>query len=155
MRSLSTVTTALLSFFRSVPPLAPTSKRIFLVRHGKVIPPGGVHGVHYGDLDIPLSPLGKIEATQAVSCLADTPLSAVVSSPLSRAVFGANEIRKSRTITTTPPLTYKGFSELNRGKWRGKTKEQIGNDLYESFNAATPGTTPEDGESLQTVRDRA
>ena len=48
-----------------LPPIPPTSKRLFLVRHGEVINPGGNRPVYYGALDVPLSPLGEAEAQAA------------------------------------------------------------------------------------------
>ena len=53
----------------SLPPISPTSKRLFLVRHGEVINPGGNRPVYYGALDVPLSPLGEAEAQAAASYL--------------------------------------------------------------------------------------
>jgi hypothetical protein len=45
-----------------IPPVAPMSKRIFWVRHGEVINPGGDKDVFYGSMDVSLSPLGEMEA---------------------------------------------------------------------------------------------
>ena len=134
---------------------APNARRLFLVRHGEVIPPGGVHGVHYGDMDVPLSPLGKDEASAAAAFLKPSALSSVFSSPLSRAVYGAEEIRKGRSnLRADVPATFDGFSELKRGAWRGKSKEDIGADLYDAFNRGEDNTTPKDGESVFDVRKR-
>ena len=76
----------------ALPPLAPTAKRLFLVRHGEVINPGGDRPVYYGALDVPLSPLGQQEATAAARYLAQYALAHVFCSPLSRAVYGAEQI---------------------------------------------------------------
>jgi hypothetical protein len=45
-----------------IPPIPATSKRLFLVRHGEVINPGGDRPVYYGAMDVSLSPLGEQEA---------------------------------------------------------------------------------------------
>ena len=45
-----------------LPPIAPMSKRLFWIRHGEVINPGGDRDVFYGSMDVPLSALGEIEA---------------------------------------------------------------------------------------------
>ena len=45
-----------------LPPIAAGSKRLFLVRHGEVINPGGDRPVYYGCQDVKLSPLGELEA---------------------------------------------------------------------------------------------
>jgi hypothetical protein len=46
----------------SLPPVPPSSKRLFMVRHGEVINPGGDRPVYYGCQDVELSPLGELEA---------------------------------------------------------------------------------------------
>ncbi len=142
---------------RSLQPVAATSRRLFLVRHGEVIPPGGVHGVHYGNMDVPLSPLGEAEARAAAEALKTFELDGVYSSPLKRAVYGADRIRDGRSgmrCCSTMPKTLNGFSELDRGDWRGKSKEDIGIDLYEAFNRCKPGSTPANGESLAEIKQR-
>jgi hypothetical protein len=45
-----------------LPPVPLTSKRLFMVRHGEVINPGGDRPVYYGSQDVKLSPLGELEA---------------------------------------------------------------------------------------------
>jgi len=45
-----------------LPPLDSMSKRLFLIRHGEVINPGGDRPVYYGAMDVSLSPLGELEA---------------------------------------------------------------------------------------------
>lgn len=45
-----------------VPPIPATCKRLFMVRHGEVINPGGDRSVYYGAMDVSLSPLGEQEA---------------------------------------------------------------------------------------------
>ncbi len=49
-----------------LPPLSSQSKRLFLVRHGEVINPGGDKPVFYGCMDVKLSPLGEMEAKVSV-----------------------------------------------------------------------------------------
>lgn len=46
----------------NLPPVAPMSKRLFWIRHGEVINPGGDKAVYYGSMDVPLSPFGELEA---------------------------------------------------------------------------------------------
>ena len=71
---------------------------------------------------MPLSDLGKLEAKAAAQFLSKEDMKGVWSSPLSRAVYGAERIRDERGGLMGAPLTYPGFSELARGAWRGKTK---------------------------------
>ena len=87
-----------ISMSHRLPSLSPHLRRLYLVRHGEVIPPGGVHGVHYGDMDVPLSDLGKMEAKAAAKFLEGYDIKGVFSSPLSRAVYGAEQIRKGREL---------------------------------------------------------
>jgi len=135
-----------------LPPISSTSKRLFLVRHGEVINPGGNRPVFYGALDVPLSPLGELEAKAAAQYLSQFELQNVAASPLSRAIFGGNEIvslQKSLTDLTI----LEGFKELDRGDWCGKTKDEIGPDL-ERFDACDETVTPEGGESYPILKQR-
>lgn len=50
------------NFAECLPPIPTNSKRLFLIRHGEVINPGGDKPVFYGCLDVKLSPLGELEA---------------------------------------------------------------------------------------------
>ena len=140
-----------------LPPLEPTTKRLFLVRHGEVINPGGDRAVYYGAMDVPLSPLGEQEAQAAANYLAQFDLEYVVCSPLSRAVYGAQEVLARQTAKKEGKeevLTMAGFSELDRGEWCGKTIEEIGVDQMARFDAWDESVTPPGGESYRTVRDR-
>jgi len=137
-----------------LPPLSKTTKRLFLVRHGEVIPPGGVYGVLYGALDVPLSPLGELEAKAAASYLEQFDLEHVASSPLKRAVFGAQAILNLQADSKGKELKiYQGFSELDRGAWVGKTKLEIGDDMSR-FNDCDESVTPEGGESYPFLKKR-
>ena len=139
----------------TLPPIAETSKRLFLVRHGEVIPPGGTHGVFYGALDVPLSPLGELEAKAAAAYLKQFDLEYIASSPLKRAVFGADETLKIQKNGQDKELKiYAGFSELDRGSWCGKTKSEIGEDLMKRFDACDESVTPEGGESYPFLKNR-
>lgn len=139
----------------TLPPVAPTSKRLFLVRHGEVIPPGGVHGVFYGALDVPLSPLGELEAKAAASYLEQFDLEHVASSPLKRAIFGAEETLMLQSNKDRKEVKiYPGFSELDRGAWCGLRKDEIGEDIFARFDACDESVTPEGGESYPFLKRR-
>jgi broad specificity phosphatase PhoE len=143
-----------------LPPLEPTTKRLFLVRHGEVINPGGDgRAVYYGAMDVPLSELGKQEALAAANYLAQFEIEYVVCSPLSRAVYGAQQVwsrqaHHHREENNREVLTLPGFSELDRGEWCGKTLEEIGVDNMARFDAGDESVTPRGGESYHTVRKR-
>lgn len=138
-------------------PIESTAKRLFLVRHGEVINPGGDRAVYYGAMDVPLSPLGEAEARAAATYLKsqEKEIDLVVSSPLSRAMFGANEVRKLQSsLAETDITTLNGFTELERGSWCGKTKDEIGADMMARFDACDESVTPEGGESYPFLKNR-
>jgi broad specificity phosphatase PhoE len=141
----------------SLPPIPPTAKRLFLVRHGEVINPGGDRPVFYGGADVPLSPLGEEEATAAALYLQQFTLAHVASSPLSRAMFGAKEVHKLQNNPDNNDddvLVFKGLTELDRGTWYGKTKEEIGVDNLAKFDACDVSVTPEGGENYPELKER-
>lgn len=154
MASSSTVTAV------AGPPLplqSPTAKRLFLVRHGEVINPGGDRPVYYGAADVPLSPLGQQEAVAAGAYLRAFSLSNVFSSPLSRAIYGATSVleqQQQQDDKDKELIVLEGFRELDRGIWYGKTKDEIGADLMNRFDACDESVTPERGESYPFVKRR-
>ncbi len=97
------------------------SLTLYLIRHGHVSadPPGAF----YGGAEIPLSPQGREEARQAARSLRTVHLDRLVSSPLSRALFGARVIQEGH-----PGLQLEQESrirEIDRGRWVGLTPEQV------------------------------
>jgi len=139
----------------SLPPIPPTSKRLFLVRHGEVINPGGNRPVYYGALDVPLSPLGEAEAQSAAKYLERFDLQHVAASPLTRAIYGAHEVLRLQEYKTKSDLViYEGFKELDRGDWCGLTFEEIGADMMRRFDECDESVTPANGESYPALKDR-
>jgi len=135
------------------PEIPPTTKRLFLVRHGEVINPGGDRPVYYGALDVSLSPLGKKEATAAAQYLSQFDLEHVFASPLTRAIFGAEEVRKMQASDKELTI-HEGFKELDRGSWCGKTHAEIGDEAMAKFDACDESVTPEGGESFPFLKTR-
>ena len=139
----------------SLPPIPPTSKRLFLVRHGEVINPGGNRPVYYGALDVPLSPLGEAEAQAAASYLERFDLQHVAASPLTRAIYGAHEILHLQEYKTKSDLViYDEFKELDRGDWCGLTLDEIGRDNMRRFDDCDLSVTPPNGESFPALKGR-
>ena len=132
-------------------PIPDGFKRLFLVRHGEVINPGGDRAVYYGSMDVSLSPLGELEAIEAGSYLSKFHLQHVASSPLLRAMFGARQVLARQPLSqgdsadSNDIQIFEGFKELDRGSWCGKTKEEIGPDLLARFDACDLSVTPGDG----------
>lgn len=121
---------------------------------------GGDRPVYYGSMDVPLSPLGELEAIEAGAYLSRFKLQHVASSPLSRAKFGAREVMSRQTRPhkdsndSNDIIVYDGFTELNRGAWCGKTKDEIGADNLARFDACDESVTPDGGESYPTLKSR-
>jgi broad specificity phosphatase PhoE len=149
-----------------LPPIPHRSKRLFLVRHGAVINPGGDRPVYYGAMDVPLSPLGEWEAQAAAQYLQQFDLQHVASSPLSRAIYGATQVlqRQATTTatrsssssleTTSSLMIHTGWKELDRGSWCGKTHEEIGTEAMAAFDACDESKTPDGGESYPALKER-
>lgn len=100
-------------------------KRIFLIRHGLPDFPEGKR-MCLGRTDLPLSREGRAQAEQMAAGL--PPVTAVFSSPLSRAVQTAQAIRPDVTVL-------EGLRELDAGDWDGLTFEQIRTRYPELFAA--------------------
>lgn len=137
-----------------LPPVPPTSKRLFLVRHGEVINPGGDKPVYYGAMDVSLSPLGEEEAKAAAHYLSQFDLQHVATSPLSRAVFGAREVLESQGADGHDLIVNAGFTELDRGAWCSLTLEEIGKENMSRFDLCDESVTPKGGESFLTLKTR-
>jgi broad specificity phosphatase PhoE len=118
-------------------------------------------------MDVPLSPLGEQEAQAAAAYLSQFRISQIYSSPLSRALYGANQVlllqkKKAQQSSSSPPsgpapekiVIMDGFTELDRGAWCGLTKEEIGADLMARFDACDESVTPEGGESYSALKRR-
>ena len=142
-----------------MPSLEDTTKRLFLVRHGEVINPGGDRPVYYGAQDVSLSPLGEDEAVAAGAYLSQFALSHVFCSQLKRAIFGANKVverqeQQQSSLKSTSPAILEGFKELDRGEWCGKTKDEIGAEQMARFDACDEKVTPAGGESYPALKTR-
>ena len=145
----------------TLPPIAPTTKRLFLVRHGEVVNPGGDKPVYYGAMDVPLSPLGEAEARAAAEYLRQFQLHRVATSPLSRAIFGAAEVQATQRhlpgeegSPSSKLMIHEGFKEMDRGEWCGLTLDEIGSDRMRRFDACDASVTPANGESYPRTRER-
>ena len=90
-------------------------KRIYLIRHGLPDFPGGKR-MCIGTTDIPMGPQGLAQAAQMAEAL--PPVTAVFSSPLTRAVQTARAIGMPITILDD-------LREMHAGEWDGLTFDQI------------------------------
>lgn len=129
---------------------------IYLMRHGQAAKPGQLVGQH----DIGLSPEGRAQIEAWAEFFAPIPISAIWSSPLSRARESAAIIMKA--MNKPIPLEHlqivDEFKEISLGEWEGQDKntirqkyprewEERGSDF---MNCAPPG-----GESFNALSRRA
>lgn len=116
--------------------------------------------MYYGAMDVNLSRLGEQEAMAAAEYLKRYELQHVASSPLSRAMYGANEILRLQqgggndVEAKSDLVTYDGFKELDRGDWCGLTLNEIGRDKMARFDDCDESATPRNGESFTVLRER-
>ena len=98
-------------------------KKVYLIRHALPDFPGG-KGICIGTTDIPLGKKGFAQAAEMAKRL--PPVTAVFSSPLSRAVQTARSIGM-------PVIVLDGLREMYAGQWDGLTFDEIRQrypDLY-------------------------
>lgn len=94
--------------------------RLFLVRHGEVVPEG--QGKFLGFTDLDLSPLGRVQVSGLADYLKDSPLDRAYASDLKRAMDTARSICQGRGID---PIPCPAFREMDMGEWDGKSWEEI------------------------------
>ena len=108
-----------------------------------------------GRSDIPLNAEGKIQAIKLAAALEGIPLTAIYSSPLSRAWETAAELAANRTCTSIP---VEGLTELDQGELEG----QFGADLpskypafYDAWKADPTDVRIPGGETLAECAERS
>ena len=94
--------------------------RVFLVRHGAT--QLTVEGRFAGAVGVDLSDEGRWQAAQLGQRLRAEALTAVYSSPLSRAVDTANIIASACGVTTQ---LREGLQEISHGHWEGMTRAEV------------------------------
>src|SRR5436305_9317982 len=124
----------------SVPPL-----RLLLVRHGEVL--SNREFRYVGSRDEPLADSGVEQAERIAAALADLPVGAVYSSPLSRARETGRRIAAAREV---PLRLEERLREQSFGEWEGLTRaEVLGRDEERLLRWETDlGTSPPGGEPL-------
>lgn len=126
--------------------------RIYLIRHGQV--EGHEEKRYNGQVNVPLTPLGREQSKRVRDCLAGVPLQAVYSSDLDRSCYCAELVAAAHDL---PVSTDESLRELNIGQWEGRTwaelQELSAEDwqarLHDLVNFRVPG-----GESLKDAADR-
>ncbi len=128
------------------------SLRLFLLRHGET--QWNREGRYQGCVDVRLSPEGVAQAEAASLALAERPLAAIYSSPLSRALETAEAIAARHGL---PVRIDPAFREICHGLWEGLTAGEVRArfpDLYAQWRATPETVTMPEGESLTEVRAR-
>ena len=127
--------------------------RIHLVRHGETAP--DPPNSFYGGSEVPLSQEGKRQANCAAEFLQKEKVDLIVSSHLSRARYGAEQVHLRHTRADVDIV--KEFTEIDRGRWVGHNLEGI-NKLYpgdwEAYLSDPLNWQGHGGESLQQLNDR-
>lgn len=127
---------------------------MYLVRHGAV--QANLELRHIGRRDDPLGRTGLAQAQQLGQSFTELDVSAVLTSPLSRAVITARAIAES----VGAPLTAdRRLIEMDFGTWEGLTRDEIRDrseadrELFERWQHDLALAPPE-GESLVVVQSR-
>ena len=100
---------------------ADNQKKILLLRHGAVQAETDEKRL-IGQMDLPLTDMGRHQAQYWRECLSDVPLARIISSDLSRCMETARIVAAGRS-TPISPLT--GLREINLGQWDGMSFRQI------------------------------
>jgi len=128
---------------------------VLLIRHPESA--WNCKGIYQGQRDIPLSPLGRIQAELVAARLAREHLSGVVCSPLRRAHALAQAIARYHHLTPRPDHR---LTEIGHGDWEGLSRDEARErfpEMYRTWTERPHEVTfqGEDGESLQAVHDRS
>lgn len=125
---------------------------LLLIRHGETAW-NAEHRIQ-GQLDIPLSPLGMLQASRLAECLSSEPIDAVYSSELSRAWLTAAPVaeRLGLDIIAEPRLRERSF-----GFFEGLTLDEIAERHpvdFARWRARDPAWQLDGGESGQQLIER-
>ena len=123
----------------------------FLLRHGQT--PMSVQKRYAGLSDVPLTEVGVQQAAAAGKRLASADLTAIVTSPLQRAMRTAEEVAAA---TSAPVEADEGFRETDFGAWDGLTFAEVEQRWPAELAAwlADPAVAPPGGESFADVSTR-
>jgi alpha-ribazole phosphatase len=100
--------------------------RLYLIRHSEV--EGAADGKLIGRTDAPLSERGLVQARRLAEQLAASPLSAVYSSDLKRALSTAQAIAVRSRLRVRPHADWR---EIDMGGWEGRTIAELHNEVPE------------------------
>ncbi|OGP55555.1 MAG: hypothetical protein A2Y65_00800 [Deltaproteobacteria bacterium RBG_13_52_11] len=125
---------------------------LFLVRHGRT--GWNKEQIFRGTKDVPLDEVGKEEALLVGERLKGEGITAVFSSPLSRAKETAEAIARFHNVKVQ---VLAGLNDLNFGEWEGLSIEEVKKrylDLYQQWQQEPHRVIFPGGEGLDAVRSR-
>ncbi|MBI3734899.1 histidine phosphatase family protein [Candidatus Sumerlaeota bacterium] len=101
-------------------PAANSKTTLYMIRHGE--PAEEFKGRFYGQMDVPLSDLGKKQSIAVAQRLSSIPFDAIYSSDLQRAGFLADTLAEPRDL---PVRRLEVFRERHFGIMQGMTEEEM------------------------------
>ena len=103
--------------------------KLIIVRHGQSM--ANLNGTFAGQVDVPLSPLGRRQAEELKEYLtAQYKIDVVYSSALSRA---CDTVAPTAAALGLPVIKDAGLKEIDGGKWEGLTHEEIAQKFPADF----------------------
>jgi alpha-ribazole phosphatase len=129
-------------------------KKIILLRHGEVQTDGNNARRFIGQVDLPLSDMGRRQAKYWREQLSDVPLAQIISSDLSRCMETASIIAGHRSLDVAPQA---GLREIQLGRWDGLTFRQVRErwpDAFRQRGMQIAGFQPPGGESFKDLQQR-
>ena len=111
-------------------------------------------GIYQGQKDIPLSPLGRVQAELVASRLSREHIAGVVCSPLDRAHALARAIARYHNLTPQPD---ERLTEICHGSWEGLSRHDVRQafpDMYRVWQDRPHDVMFPGGESLPCVHNR-
>ncbi|MDQ3628849.1 MAG: MSMEG_4193 family putative phosphomutase [Actinomycetota bacterium] len=127
---------------------------LLLVRHGRT--PANAEGILAGRTPgVHLDDVGREQASRVGRRLAELPITALVTSPLERAVETAKLL--AQELRDPPRLTRdKGFVECSYGTWTGRPLKELAKEsLWSTVQSQPSAARFPDGESLTQMYARA
>lgn len=129
------------------------STTVLLIRHPESA--WNKKGIYQGQMDIPLSALGRIQAELVAARLSREHVTGIVCSPLKRAKTLAQAIARYHHLSPTPDDR---LTEIAHGPWEGLSRDEAAErfpDLYQTWTRRPHEVSFPGGESLQDVHDRS
>jgi phosphoserine phosphatase len=126
---------------------------VLLVRHGETF--WNVGEIFRGRADVGLNETGREQAGLVAEHLRDSPIEAVYSSPLKRALHTAQAIAALHGLDV---IVSAGLNDLNFGDWEGKSVNVVKQSYprqFEMWEQKPETVTLPGGETLGQVRERA